>query len=163
MDLVEAGGDVGLDQHAGVGHRFGGRVLLPGIRAKMITAQDQPLAREPFFICQGADVIAVLRRGHAGVAAELVDLVGGGLDQQHGAVRQCHVHGGAQHLLVAAADAVQADVGTGTVGSKQGLQRGHGQAPDIRKPRGGRRAEQHHVRRRHRRSGAARSAVPARR
>ena len=159
---MEAGGDVGLDQHARMGHGFGGGTLLPGVRAEVVAAQDQPLARETFLIGQRAHVVAVLRWGHAGVAAELVDLVGGRFDQQHGAVRQCDMHGCAQHLLVAAADAVQADVGTGAVGGKQGLQRGHGQAPDIRKTRVGRRAGRHRVRRRHRRNAAARSAAPAR-
>ena len=62
VDLVETGGDVGFDQHARVGHRFGRRAPLPGIRAEMVAAQDQPFAWEAFLIGQGADVIAVLRR-----------------------------------------------------------------------------------------------------
>jgi hypothetical protein len=52
-------------------------------------------------------IVAELRRRHARVAAELVDLIRGGLDQD-GVVVQRHLHGGAQHARVAAADAVHA-------------------------------------------------------
>ena len=65
------------------------------LRAKVIPAQDQLLRRQTLFTGDRLDLIVKISRLHAGVAAELVDLVGGGLDQQHGAMGQRHVHGGA--------------------------------------------------------------------
>jgi len=130
MDLVEAGGHVGADQLACMRHRDLGGLLLPRIRAEVIAAQDQAFARERLCIGQREQVVAELRRRHPRVSAELVDLVGGRFDQQRGVVVHRHLHGGQQHLLVAAAHAVQADVVTRAVGSEQCLHDGHGGTPE---------------------------------
>lgn len=121
MDFVEIGGDVGFDQYVCVGYCFGCWVFLLGIWVKMVVVQYQLFVWEVFFIGQCVDVVVVLWWGYVGVVVELVDLVGGGFDQQYGVMCQGDVYGCVQYLFVVVVDVVQVDVGVGVVGSKQGL------------------------------------------
>ena len=126
VDLVETGGHIGGDQLAGVGHCGRCGAFLPGIRTEVVAAEHQPLGREARIARQLQHVVAVLRWGHTGIAAELIDLVGGRLDQQQGVVTLRHLHRRQQHLRVAAADAVQPDGGALAMGGDQRLDGGHG-------------------------------------
>ena len=107
MDLVETGTGIGMDQCTRILHCQFGRLLLPGIRTEVIAAKDQAFTRESVGIGQAFHVSAKLRRSHAGVAAKLIDLVGGGFDQQGRVITPGNLHGGEQHLLVAATHAVE--------------------------------------------------------
>ena len=81
MDLFKAGGDKQLYQL----HRFchGGffRLVLPGERAEMVTAEDDAVTVKAEAVSNAEYEIPEVRRLHAGVTAELVDLIGCGFDQ----------------------------------------------------------------------------------
>ena len=55
---------------------------LPRVRAQMIAAQHDALARQPNGCCHRQQTLAKLGRPHARVAAVLVHLIGGGFDQR---------------------------------------------------------------------------------
>ena len=62
--------------------RFGGRLLLPGAGAQVVAAQHQRSGWKPLPPASRLDEGGEVRRRHAGVAAVLVDLVAGRLDEQ---------------------------------------------------------------------------------
>ena len=97
MQLEEPGPGIGRDHAFGLGHRRLGRKVAPGVGAKVIAAQhDLPLgtALLPRQIVHPRHKIG---GRHAGIAAPVVDLVAGRLDQ-HGRARLAPVaQGGAQH------------------------------------------------------------------
>src|SRR5262249_32480576 len=67
--------------HVGVPHRFVCRQRLPWIGPKVISPKCKAIWREANTICKAGDKIAEHRGLHAGIAAILVDLVRGRLDQ----------------------------------------------------------------------------------
>lgn len=69
--------DQGLDLQNGV---FSGQVL-PGIWANVIAAKDQPAVRHAGLFRQTPDQFCKVSRSHAGIAAELIDLIAGRLNQ----------------------------------------------------------------------------------
>ena len=81
MDLREARLDVSRDHRLGPLHRFVGRQMLPRIGPEVIAAEDEAGKRKPGRPGDLLDEAAEVRRRHAGVAAFLVDLVAGRLDQ----------------------------------------------------------------------------------
>ena len=76
-----AGRDIAADQFVDMRHRGRGRPIPPAIRAEVIAAQHDALDREPDTVSDPLDERAEIGRTHSGVAAGLVHLVGGGLDQ----------------------------------------------------------------------------------
>ena len=84
MDLAEAGANIVLDQHLGPCHRRLGGQRLPGIGTEMVAAEKNAVPRQADAIRNAMDEVAEVRRLHAGIAAVLVDLVRGRLDQREG-------------------------------------------------------------------------------
>ena len=82
MDLAEAGADVVLDQHLGPRHRRFGGQRLPGIGTEMVAAEKNAIPGEAGAIRNAMDKVTEVRRLHAGIAAVLIDLVRGRLDQR---------------------------------------------------------------------------------
>ncbi len=84
VDFAEAGTDVIGDHDLGPGHGLVGRPARPGIGAEMIAAERDPIGRDADAVGDDPDEVAEGSRGHAGVAAVLIDLVRGRLDQHKG-------------------------------------------------------------------------------
>ncbi len=87
MQLLVAGRGIGSDHLARLGHRRIRRQVLPRVRAEMVAAQDHLRAVEPDRVRDAPDQVAEVGRPHAGIAAILVDLVAGRLDQGRAAIR----------------------------------------------------------------------------
>ena len=81
MNLGEAGFDIGPHHVARFAQRFVRRPALPGIGPEMIAAEDDPGEVDAFLAGQAFDESPEGSGRHAGVAAVLVHLVAGGLDQ----------------------------------------------------------------------------------
>ena len=82
VDFFVTGLDVMADEFLAVGHRLVCGQVLPAVRAEVVAAEDGVgVGGQQFF-----DLGDELRRRHAGVAAELIDLVRGGFEQQRRAV-----------------------------------------------------------------------------
>ena len=75
-----AGRDIAADQFVDMRHRSRGRSIPPG-SAEVIAPQHDARDREPDTVTDPLGERAEIGRTHSGVAAELVHLVGGGLDQ----------------------------------------------------------------------------------
>ncbi len=75
----------------------------------MVAAQQQAFAREADLVGDREDEFAEVPRRHAGVAAELVDLVGRGFDQHGGFGAQAFAERRAQYDRMRGADRVDAD------------------------------------------------------
>ena len=93
MHLGEAGARIGIDHRRSLLHRGGGSHVLPRVRSEMIAAEDQAIDRETRFVRMRLDKAAEAGRRHAGVAAVVVDLVAGGLDQHIRAPRRAMAQG----------------------------------------------------------------------
>ena len=110
VDLGVAGLDVGGDQHVGLVHCGAGGFALPAVGAEVVAAEDDAVAGE---LRAWSAMPSTRSRNsggpQAGVAAELVDLVGGGLDQDVAAVGGGLGDGGLHHGGVGRADGVDAD------------------------------------------------------
>ena len=81
VDFPKSRGHVALDELLGVCHGDAGWLRAPGVGAEMVAAEQHPFGRQD---CMGGDLRHVRPergRSHAGVAAELVDLVRGRLDE----------------------------------------------------------------------------------
>ncbi len=81
--LAEAGGHVLLDQHLGLLHGLLGGQTGPRIGAQMVPAQQNALARQADLVGEAVDEVAEHLGRHTGIAAVLIDLVAGRLDQHH--------------------------------------------------------------------------------
>ena len=97
MDLVKPRRDIGRDHAFGLGHGDLGRLGPPRVRPKVIAAQHDPgggaafLGRDPPHQCRE------IAWCHAGIAALMVDLIAGRLDQHGGAGRRAVAQRRAQH------------------------------------------------------------------
>ena len=81
MQLGEAGPGVGLDHRLGPLHRLIGRQMLPWIGTEMIAAEDHSGGIKADARRDTLHESAEISGRHAGIAALLVDLVAGRLDQ----------------------------------------------------------------------------------
>lgn len=97
----------------------------------MVATQNQTRTREAVRIGKLLDIGAKLRRGHAGVATKLIHLIGRRLDQQWRGIGLRNLHRGHEHLLLAAAHAVQANRLSVAVCSEQRVYEGHGGSPGL--------------------------------
>ena len=90
MQFGEAGPGVGVDHGFGPPHRLVRRQMLPRVGTKVIAAEDDPGRVETDARSDRLHESAEIGRRHAGVAALLVDLIAGRLDQDApaGAKRQ---------------------------------------------------------------------------
>ena len=93
VQLGEAGPGVGLDHHPRLGHGGLGAEALPGVGAEMVAAEDDAIEGKADAAGDGLDEVAEVGRRHAGIAAVLVDLVAGGLDQHRQAEPVGVAHG----------------------------------------------------------------------
>ena len=99
VDFFVTGLDVMADEFLAVGHRLIGGQVLPAVRAEVVAAENGVgVGGQQFF-----DLGDELRRRHAGVATELIDLVRGGFKQQRRAVFTRQFGGGADDGGVGAA------------------------------------------------------------
>ena len=113
MKLGEAGPHKGVDHGFGLAKRLFGRQRLPGVGAEVVAAEDQPARLETDPPRDAGHEIAEARRRHASIAAVLVDLVAGRLDQNRGAVGHALQQGGFDGEGVGRADRRDADARAG--------------------------------------------------
>jgi hypothetical protein len=66
----------------------------------VVAAEHDPLAREAQPVCDAEDEVPEVARAHPGVAAELVDLIGGRLDEHVGSVCRGLQHRRLEHRRV---------------------------------------------------------------
>ena len=112
MDFFVAGSDVAADEFFAVRHGLGSGQMLPAVRAEVIAAEgDVAVGRQ-----HGAGLRDVFGGGEAGVAAELVHLVGGGFEQKRRAVFAREFGGGADDGGVRTANGDDAAVSAVFVG-----------------------------------------------
>ena len=109
VQLHEAGRRIGVYQVLRQVHGLGGRQVRPRRGAQVVAAQQHAVWRQADAVGDGQHEAAEVGGLHAGVAAELVDLVGGGLHQQRRAVVQRLVHGGLDDQGMGRADGVDAE------------------------------------------------------
>ena len=83
MDLGVSRGNEVVDQLLGLGHRRLRRKVLPGVRAKVVTAEHEPFLRQAVSLRKCNHLVAEVHGSKPGVATVLVHLVAGGLDQHH--------------------------------------------------------------------------------
>ena len=81
MDLRKSRFDKNADHVARLPHRVARRPRLPGIGAEVIAAEDEPRGIDARLARQALDKQPKGRRRHAGIAAVLVDLIAGRLDE----------------------------------------------------------------------------------
>ena len=81
MDFREAGFDIGAHYVARFAQSLVRRPALPGIGPEMVASEDDPGDGDAFLASEPLDESPVCGGRHAGVAAVLVHLVAGGLDQ----------------------------------------------------------------------------------
>lgn len=81
MDLAKTRRHIGLDHGGSFCQRFLGRFPAPGIGAEMISAKNHQFAGQPFFIGNTVDEADEVPWRHAGISAEMIDLIAGCLDQ----------------------------------------------------------------------------------
>lgn len=84
MQLGEAGPRIGLDHRHGLGHGAFRWQMFPRVWAKVVAAEDDPLLREGDAVGDAGDETGEIGGRHAGIAAVLIDLVAGRLNQQGG-------------------------------------------------------------------------------
>ena len=108
MYLGKAGEDVPADEFTGEGHGLGLRFLSKGEGAQMIAPQDDLAAGHVQLTGQPQYIGVKLFRRHADIAAELIHLIGGGFDEDIGAVFSGLFQSGAQHIFVGAAAGIDA-------------------------------------------------------
>ena len=87
MNFAKAGANVIVDQGFRQRHRLLSRAILPGVGPQMIAAQPHAIACQANLIRQAPQRIAELGRRLAGIAAELIDLVGRRLHQHRRTAR----------------------------------------------------------------------------
>ena len=121
MDLREAGLGVLLDHAAGAVEGGFRLQMLPGIGAEVVAAEDEVMGVKADAVRDFQGEVAEEKGGHAGVAALLVDLVGGGLEEEGGAVQEGLLHGGFDDPGVGGADGI--DSLRAAVGEEKGAER----------------------------------------
>ena len=104
MDLGKACPDIALDQFPGQGHRLLGGALGPYQGPQMVAAQKQIFSFQTDFLSQRLGVGVKIPGRHAGVTAELIDLIAGSLHQYASAPAKGPLHGGLQHKGIGGAD-----------------------------------------------------------
>ncbi len=81
MNLGEAGTRIRLQHQLGTDHGLLGGQMPPRIRPQVIATEDQTLRIETAALSDARHKLAEVSRGHAGIAAFMVDLIAGGFDQ----------------------------------------------------------------------------------
>ena len=115
VDLGEAGSDVRGDQHLGPVHGVVGTGVAPPVRPEVVAAEDEAVARKADAVDDVVHECGEVGGPQAGVAAVLVDLVGGRLDEQQAAVGVRLAGGRLEHDRVRGADRGDAHGGAGVV------------------------------------------------
>ena len=80
VDFPKSGPHIGVNQNAGLFHRRISRFRPPCLRPKVIAAKDDPAALDTNLIGQIMDQLNKPGWLNAGISAELIDLIAGGLD-----------------------------------------------------------------------------------
>ena len=97
MDFPEAGGNIFPDKLLGVFHGSGGIQMLPHEGAQVVAAEDDLFNGKPNIRCNAADQLGVILGVHAGIAAELIDLIDRCLADEVCIMVFCVLHCGPQH------------------------------------------------------------------
>ena len=131
MQFLVAGRRVGRDHVSCAGHRLRCRKMLPRVGAEMVAAENKARAGQADAFGDAPDEIAEIGRLHAGVAAFLVDLVAGGLDQGRGVVVERLQQGRLDHQPMRRADRGDPDrmPGTALRGQLHKCRGAHGKIP----------------------------------
>ena len=109
MNLGVAGQHVGAHQLASLGHRLCGRFMAPGEGPEMVAPQDERGWRIALLRRDLGDKGPEVGGAHTGVAAELVDLVAGRLDEHDRLVAHALPQGRLEHEAIGRADRGQPD------------------------------------------------------
>ena len=81
------------DQRTGLLHSLGGRLGPPRIRTDVVAAQQHLVLRQSDLSRKAGQVLRERVRRHPGVSTLLIDLVGGGLDEDAGPVEERLIEG----------------------------------------------------------------------
>ncbi len=92
-----------------MGHGLFGGLALPAVGAEVIPTQYQPLHGKAALGGEPVQQVAKIGRRHAGVAAKLIHLIGGGLDQQQLVPLRRQSQGRLQYQRMGGADGVDPD------------------------------------------------------
>ena len=100
MDLAKPSRDIGFDQLYGLFHRRLCGFILPAVWPQMVAAQNQAFLWKTDFLSDFEDKVTEVSRFHAGITAELVYLIRGGLNQDFIVCLQIEAQGGLNHQRV---------------------------------------------------------------
>ena len=103
MDLGKAGACILVNQFHGVFHCFGLRQLLPSQGSEVVACQNHHVFGQTDVACHFQDHLVEISGLHAGVAAKLVDLIGGCLDQNRDVALLCTAQGDLDYQFVGTA------------------------------------------------------------
>ena len=103
MDLLKPGCGKGGNKRLRFLHGFGFRLVRPDERAKVVSAEKDPLGVKVLPRRYAMYIGNKIRGRHARVAAELVDLVRGGLKKQRLARAPAMLHGRSNDQCIGAA------------------------------------------------------------
>ena len=93
-----------------MGHGLCGRLALPAVGAEVIPTQYQPLHGKRHSAASRCSRSRKSVGRHAGIAAKLIHLIGGGLDQQQLVPLRRQSQGRLQHQRMGGADGVDPDL-----------------------------------------------------
>ena len=138
MDLGEPGRHEGRYHALALLHGLVRRQRLPRIRAEMVATEHNAFARQSDLRRNAEDEIAEGHRRHPGVAAAVVDLVAGRLDQHGAAVVRCVLQRRLDDEGVGRAD--RGDAGSAAIGRRAGKVREcvllhNGPSGQVQRPR----------------------------
>ena len=108
MELAESSQGVGLDHADRLGHREARSQVAPGLRAQVVAPEDQVRLGQPDVRRGRPDLSSEIPRGHARVAAVLIYLIAGSLDNRHLAAIPSKCKPGVNNHRVRAAERVHA-------------------------------------------------------
>ena len=131
VNFTIAGLHIGPHQSLGLAHGRFGRAVTPHMRAQVVAAQHQALLGEPLLLGHAVQQGHEIPRLQARVAAVLVHLIAGGLDEQGEPTGGRVAQRDAQHLGVRGAQGGRAHGLTRFVGRQQVTQP-HGSTPPLR-------------------------------
>ncbi len=123
MELRESRRDIGGDHPLALAHRLLGRARAPRIGAEMVAAEEHLPSRHRRLRREGGDVAGEVRRSPAGVAAAVIDLVAGRLDQHRRAGPGRLAEGCLEHEGIGRADGGDAPPSAGLVPLRQPRER----------------------------------------
>ena len=113
MDLAKACAHKRVDEHLRLRHSLCLRLVAPGQRAEVISAEDQLLFRQANLLGKRTHIGREILGLHAGISAVLIHLICGGLNEHRASAGEAELHRRFDDKCVGAAYAANSVIKTG--------------------------------------------------